>query len=114
MLSTPNSSAARHARRISSTVVACGWSCTPTLQRGATNRTLAELDPAAAVGEDERHFTLEQFAEWFTHEFGAPAGSEPARFALQQLREFGAGCEQRGVEIEFGGTLREPRAEHRY
>src|SRR5205807_1105056 len=47
------------------------------------------------------------------YEIRAPARGEAARTILQQLGELGAGCEQRGVELELGGALREPGAQYR-
>ncbi len=72
-----------------------------------------KLDPAPAVAQSQRRLTGQKTLERLADKVGAPARGEAARAALQHLGELGPGGEQGGVEIELGGSLREPRAEDR-
>src|SRR5262245_6943889 len=127
MLSTSSASAACHAARSSSTVVACGCSCTPTLNRAmwtpsadgrgeatrdAWGLRLLQLDATAAVPQHQRRLAMEQPLQRLADEFLPPALREATRPVVQQRGEIGACGEKRGVEIELGRTLGQPRAEH--
>src|ERR1700759_4800457 len=113
MLSTSSASAARHAARRSSVLVACGGSCTPTLNFAMfENLLIAEFDPAPAVAQDDRRLAGEEPLDRRAHEVGPPAPRDAARRAVQELREIGAGGEHRGVEVELRRALCEPRADH--
>ena len=109
-----------HAARSCSTVVACGCSCTPTLNFEPCDRRyprlpILQLDPAPAVAQARsRHRRASSRCNRLADEIGSPARREPARTTVQHLRELGAGREQRGVEIELGRTLGQPRADDRH
>src|SRR3954471_18296408 len=108
MLSTSSASAAFHAARSWSTLVACGWSWTPTLNLAmaptlpsagkCAERSgevlIVQFDAAPAVAEHERSLAAQEPAQRFADELGAPTGGEAARAVLQHLRELGAGREQ--------------------
>src|SRR5947207_934827 len=101
MLSTSSASAALHAARSCSTVVACGWSWTPTLKfairptlpsgEGRAGRSVAvlvvHLDAASAVAENECGLAPQEPPQRFPDELGPPTGGEATRPILQHLRE---------------------------
>ena len=121
MLSTSSASAACQAARRSSTVVACGCSCTPTLnashRRQASDRRrslVPQLDAATAVAQHERRLALQQPLQRRAHEIGAPARSRAGSGGpASSCVELGARREHGGVEVELRRALREPRADHR-
>src|SRR3954462_8936401 len=84
MLSTSSASAARQASRKSSTVVACGCSCTPTLNCRAmtletTHLHVGEFDAAAAVAQHERGLAGQESPKRGSDQLVSPAGTEGAR-----------------------------------
>src|SRR5205823_1162094 len=116
------SSAARHAVRIASTVVAWGCNCTPTWKRAipirprwgpeqASELRLGEGDAAAALLERDRGFTRDQPPDRLADQRQPPPGGEAALARRDQRAQVGARREQRRFEIELGGPLHQPRAD---